>query len=201
LKQESASIGGGSEPPRSDRRQALVAAAFRRIASEGFEGLRTRDVAADVGVNIATLHYYFPTKEALIRGVIGHAMQRFMATMPDEGTPLAQLRAHLAELAQLLKTDQQLWAVLGELVLRAPRDAELEAIFRQIDEYWHRKLRELLSACMEQGTVDRSLDPDGVTALMIAALRGVALPTATGFQPDQIDKVFLQFDRLLGLSA
>ena len=57
--------------PRFDRRRALVAAAYTRIANEGFEGLRTRDVAADVGVNIATLHYYFPTKEALIRGVIG----------------------------------------------------------------------------------------------------------------------------------
>ena len=68
--------------PRADRRQALVAAAFRRIASDGFEGLRTRDVAADVGVNIATLHYYFPIKEASIRGVIGFAMQRFAATMP-----------------------------------------------------------------------------------------------------------------------
>src|SRR6266540_3746344 len=72
---------------RSERRQALVAAAYQRIAIEGFEGLRTRDVAADVGLNIATLHYYYPTKESLIRGVIGHAMQRFQATMPTDGSP------------------------------------------------------------------------------------------------------------------
>src|SRR2546423_1718799 len=35
------------EPPpgggKADRRRALVAAAYRRIASDGFEGLRTRD--------------------------------------------------------------------------------------------------------------------------------------------------------------
>src|SRR5579864_9204628 len=101
--------------PRPDRRQALVAAAFARIASDGFEGLRTRDVAADVGVNIATLHYYFPTKEALIRGVIGHAMQRFVDTLPGDGTPLDQLRGHLHALATLLTHDEQLWAVMGEL--------------------------------------------------------------------------------------
>src|SRR5215831_13655333 len=117
--------------PRADRRHALVAAAFQRIASEGFEGLRTRDVAADVGVNIATLHYYFPTKEALIRGVIGHAMQRFQATMPAEGSPGDQLSGHLRALAALLKEDQQLWTVLGELVLRAPRDPDLAQVFRQ----------------------------------------------------------------------
>src|SRR5438105_12760879 len=127
--------------PRSDRRRALVAAAFRRIAVDGFEGLRTRDVAADVGVNIATLHYYFPTKEVLIRSVIGHAMQRFGETMPSDGSPVAQLRGHLRALARLLKEDRQLWAVMGELVLRAPRDADLGRIFRQTDEYWHRTLR------------------------------------------------------------
>ena len=53
---------------KEDRQQALVLAAFNQIAERGFEGLRTREVAAGVGLNIATLHYYFPTKEALIRG-------------------------------------------------------------------------------------------------------------------------------------
>src|SRR5919197_2482705 len=110
---------------RPDRRQALVAAAFRRLSSDGFKGLRTRDVAADVGVNIATLHYYFPTKEALIRGVIGATMHRFTQTMPGDGSPVDQLRGHLRALAQLLKEDHQLWAVMGELVLRAPRDPDL----------------------------------------------------------------------------
>src|SRR5215510_5050461 len=108
--------------PKADRRQALAAAAYRRIADGGFEGLRTRDVAADVGVNIATLHYYFPTKEALIRSVIGHAMGRFQETLPRDGPPSSQLRGHLDALARLLAEDQQLWAVMGELVLRAPRD-------------------------------------------------------------------------------
>src|SRR5262245_7373456 len=128
--------------PKADRRRALVAAAYRRIATDGFEGLRTRDVAADVGVNIATLHYYFPTKEALIRGVIGHAMQRFAETMPGDGQPVDQLRGHLRALARLLREDRQLWAVLGELVLRAPRDADLGRIFRQTDAFWHRSLRD-----------------------------------------------------------
>src|ERR671931_2396158 len=146
--------------PRADRRRALVAAAYRRIASGGFEGLRTRDVAADVGVNIATLHYYFPTKEALIRSVIGHAMQRFTETMPRDGSPVEQLQGHLRALCRLLKEDQQLWAVMGELVLRAPRDAELGRIFRQTDAYWYRTLRDLISRCIEQGTIDPSLNPD-----------------------------------------
>src|SRR5437764_8581464 len=108
------------EPLKPDRRHALISAAYQRLARDGFEGLRTRDVAADAGVNIATLHYYFPSKEALIRAVVGQAMQRFMETMPRQGAAVEQLRGHLRALLALIKQDRQLWAVMGELVLRAP---------------------------------------------------------------------------------
>jgi AcrR family transcriptional regulator len=190
-------------PPRrpTDRRRDLVAAAYRRIASDGFEGLRTRDVAADVGVNVATLHYYFPTKEALIRGVIGQAMQRFRETIPDDGSPAERLRGHLRALAGLLKADRQLWAVLGELVLRAPRDTDLGRTFRQTDEYWHRTLRDLISAAVAQGAIRPAFEPDDAAALIIVAIKGLGLPTVAGFQPELTDQVFRLFERLLGLQS
>jgi AcrR family transcriptional regulator len=176
-----------------------VAAAYRRIATAGFEGLRTRDVAADVGVNIATLHYYFPTKEALIRGVIGQAMQRFGETMPGAGPPVEQLRGHLRALAVLLREDRQLWAVMGELVLRAPRDADLGRVLRQADGHWHRTLRDLIARAAAQGALAPQLDPDDAAALIIVALKGLSLPTVAGFQPEAAERVFRQLERLLGL--
>jgi TetR/AcrR family transcriptional repressor of nem operon len=184
---------------RPDRRRALVVAAYRRIANDGFEGLRTRDVAADVGVNIATLHYYFPTKEALIRGVIGYAMQRFTATMPGDGSPVEQLRGHLHALATLLKTDQELWAVMGELVLRAPRDVDLANLFRQTDAFWHRSLRDLIGRAVDQEALQPAVDTDDLATFMIVAIKGLSLPTVAAFQPDVIDRVFRQFEHMLGL--
>ena len=186
------------EPAGTARHRALVAAAYRRIATDGFEGLRTRDVAADVGVNIATLHYYFPTKEALIRAVIGHAMQRFTETMPAGGPAVEQLRGHLDAILDLIKHDQQLWAVMGELVQRAPRDADLSRIFRQSDGYWRRTLRELIERSVQEGALQPVLDADATAALMIAAIKGLSLPTMAGFQPDVADQIFQAFRRLLG---
>lgn len=182
-----------------DRRTALVRAAFKRLARGGFEGLRTRDVAADVGVNIATLHYYYPTKEALIRAVIGQAMQRFSATLDGAGTAVDRLRGHLRALSTLLREDHELWAVMGELVLRAPRDDDLARIFRETDGYWHRTLRELIDSCISEGSIDRQLDPDDTAALLIVALKGLSLPTVAGFEPERAERVFRQFERLLGL--
>ena len=53
------------------QRRALVRAAYDLIAEDGLEGLRTRKVADRAKVNVATLHYYFKSKEDLIRGVVG----------------------------------------------------------------------------------------------------------------------------------
>lgn len=189
------------EQPRSDRRRALVAAAYRRIATDGFEGLRTRDIASDVGVNIATLHYYFPTKEALIRAVIGHAISRFHDTMPGQGSALDQLRGHLRALVELLKNDQELWAVMGELAVRAPRDPELGQIFRQTDGFWHRTLRELIEQAMQHGAIAPALDADGMASLMIVAIKGLSSPTVAGFQPEAADRIFELFEQLLGFQS
>jgi AcrR family transcriptional regulator len=183
----------------SDRRQALVLAAYARLASQGFEGLRTRDVAADVGVNVATLHYYFPTKEALIRAVVGHAMRKFGATMSTAGSPVDQLRGHLAGIHRLFKEEPELFAVLCELALRAPRDPVIARIVDDNDA-WHRLVRELLRRGVEQGCLASDLDPDDAAAVVISAIRGVSLPISTSFRPERIDQTFRQLERWLGLT-
>src|SRR5688572_13008474 len=87
-----------SEVDGDDRRLALVAAAYQIVAEVGFEGLRTRDVAARAGVNISTLHYYFATKEMLIQGVVEYLRRLFAHTRADETdtaeSPRDQLRQH-----------------------------------------------------------------------------------------------------------
>src|SRR5947207_9085914 len=130
---------------RLDRKTALVQAAYRAIAAEGFEGLRTRDVAAEAGVNVATLHYYFPTKEALIRGVMGHAMQRFTTTLSGEGTAAQQLRHHLRGVHRLYQDEPELFAVMGELALRSLRDPAIASVYGETSDAWHARLKTLVA--------------------------------------------------------
>src|SRR2546421_11887604 len=81
-----------------ERRRSLVLAAYDLIAEEGFEGLRTRDVAMRAGVNIATLHYYFASKEDLIDGGVDYLLDLFISQASgdrelDVCTPLGRLQA------------------------------------------------------------------------------------------------------------
>jgi len=170
---------------REDRRRALVAVAFRQIAEHGFEGLRTREVAAEAGVNIATLHYYFPTKEALIRGVVAHAMGRFRSTLAPHGSPDDQLANHLGAVRALLQKEPEVGAVMGELALRSARDASLARILRESNDAWHRTLRGLLRRAARAGDLASALDSDGAAALIVATMTSMVLPSMTWSRKDQ----------------
>ena len=180
---------------REDRRDALVRAAFNQIAERGFEGLRTREVAAEVGVNIATLHYYFPTKEALIRGVIAHAMQRFRTTLAPHGAAGDPLRRHLRAVRTLLRDEPQVGAVMGELALRSARDASLAQIMRETYDAWHRTLRGLLKRAARDEQLAPDLNSDDVAALIMATLTSMTLPTIASAQ--RVDQAFRQLERVL----
>ncbi|HXM52067.1 MAG TPA: TetR/AcrR family transcriptional regulator [Candidatus Binatus sp.] len=182
---------------KEDRQQALVLAAFNQIAERGFEGLRTREVAAGVGLNIATLHYYFPTKEALIRGVVAHAMDRFRSTLAPHGSPADQLRNHLRAVRKLLRDEPEVGAVMGELALRSARDPSLARIMGEAFQAWQRTLRGLLQRAASNGHLARDLDYDDVAALIMATLTSLTLPSTAS--ADRTDRAFRQLERWLGL--
>jgi AcrR family transcriptional regulator len=190
-----ARAGAGQE----QRRRELVTAAFNLIAEHGFEGLRTRDVAAEVGVNIATLHYYFPTKESLIRGVVEHAMGRFRSTLAPHGSPPDQLRNHLRAVRKLLADEPELGSVMGELTLRSSRDKTIAAIMTEMYDAWHTTMRGLLRRAVKEGNRRPELDSDGVAALVISTLNAMTLPTMTA--APRTDQALRQLERWLGLTG
>jgi TetR/AcrR family transcriptional repressor of nem operon len=186
-------------PEAEPRREALVLAAYRRLAEAGFEGLRTRDVAAEVGVNIATLHYYFPSKEALIRGVVGHAMGRFRTAFAPGSRPGEQLAAQFQGIRRLAKDEPELFVVMGELALRSGRDPAIAAIFQETIEAWHSTLRTLVDHAQSDGFVDKRLDPDTVSSLVIATLNGLFMVPVANTASERVDKALGQLQGLLGL--
>ena len=188
----------GQEAPGS-RRESLVLAAYRLIAERGFEGLRTRDIAKAVGLNIATLHYYFPTKEALVRGVVGHAFTRFRSTLASEGSAVDQLRQHFNGLRRLAREEPDLFAVMGELALRAPRDPTIGTLMQATDDAWHGMMRTLLRRARDERGINTEIDPDDFAALVVVALRGTYLLPVASSHPERVDRALSQMERLLGI--
>src|SRR5688500_20321384 len=57
----------------------ILAAAFRRLASEGYAALSVREIARDAGVNHALINYHFRTKDQLVIAVLEAANLRLLA--------------------------------------------------------------------------------------------------------------------------
>jgi TetR/AcrR family transcriptional regulator, regulator of cefoperazone and chloramphenicol sensitivity len=54
----------------SDTRARLIEVAARHFAEHGYRGASQREIQRELGMNPATAHYHFGSKEALYRGVI-----------------------------------------------------------------------------------------------------------------------------------
>lgn len=67
----------------SDRAEAIMDAAERRIRDAGYSGFSFREIAADVGVKSASVHYHFPTKDALAAAVAQRYNARIATAIAD----------------------------------------------------------------------------------------------------------------------
>ena len=61
--------------------EKIIKAAQNVFVRKGYSGTKTRDIAEEAGINIASLHYYYRSKDKLFELVIGEALNRFSAGM------------------------------------------------------------------------------------------------------------------------
>lgn len=194
----SAQRDNASTPSKPDRRQELILAAYHTIAQKGFEGLRVRDVAEQVGINGATLHHYFKTKEALIQAVVEYAIGRTVVTTDDlNGTPAEQLHEHLERLYQLMRNEPILFVVLAEMNLRSQRDPELRDLIGQ-EGIWHDRLVAILRAGIEQQHWPPDLDPVTTASAIISLMEGASLWAVT--YPKRAEEALSQLKKWLHIS-
>ena len=52
------------------KRETIIESAIKLFSNKGFEGTSVRDIAADAGVNVAMINYYFGSKEKLFESVV-----------------------------------------------------------------------------------------------------------------------------------
>lgn len=139
--------------------------------------MRTRDIAAAANINIATLHYHFPTKEDLVQAVVANLIDQFRSARgsqhaPDESA-LLSLRLEMQDVrTRLISAPEQL-AVLTELAIRARRDTAVAQILGHMDAGWHRQLRGILQRGKDRGEFRQDMDTDSAASAIMAQLRSL----------------------------
>lgn len=171
------------------RRAALLHAAFDVVAEAGFEGLRTRAVATRAGVNIATLHYYFPSKQDLIEGLAQLLSAKFVtlhgpAPRPSGLPALDRIRQEFSDGRFYLKHHPEMILVMQEFGLRGKRDPEVQKICDQMIGHWRYGITQTVEEGVAEGTFRHDIPAHDLIPLLMSILTGI---TASG--TSQIDAI------------
>ncbi len=148
------------------------------VAKEGFEGLRTRDIATHVGINSATLHHYFPTKGDLIAAVASDLESRLRADKSTnahdkEASALAIFDGQFADVVRYQRESPEILAVYREFVGRAPRDPLIHALVVRLHEGWRSGIVNALKRGKEDGSLRSDIDVEATAGLILSTTWGL----------------------------
>ncbi|MFQ5555821.1 MAG: TetR/AcrR family transcriptional regulator [Acidimicrobiia bacterium] len=128
---------GRSEPTRSNRKHVLVEAAARCFQRDGFAAASMRDIAAEAGMQTASIYYHFGSKDDLFVAVHEEGLRLITESVgrvvADTEPGWQQLEAVcVAHLTTLLEGGDMFKAVMRDI----PADfTEKELITKMRDEY------------------------------------------------------------------
>ena len=143
------------------QKERLVDAAYNLIAERGFEGLRTRDIALRADLNISTLHYYFESKEDLVRAVAQRLLSEFKAQgQREDAAPNAgeMLHRSIADQDRLIAAYPATYVVANELFTRSLRDEKLRPVVRELLGRWESHFLSFIKEGIQSGQVGADSD-------------------------------------------
>lgn len=140
-----------------NRRQALLEAAARRFLEQGYAAASMRDIAADVGMQVGSIYYHFPSKSELRAAVHEEGLHRIheavTAALEGPGDPWQRLEAAcVAHLTVLLEGGDFFQAVMRE---RPGRDDPAWGRLIALRDAYEALFADLLAALPLPAHVDR----------------------------------------------
>lgn len=167
-------------------RDRILDAAERRARAGGYHAFSFREIAADVGIKSASVHYHFPTKAALGAAMAQRYAKRALEAIGSPTTPMAAFE-RVVSLFRGALTDDDLMCLCG--MFGAERDGLPKEVAASTELYFSRIIG-----------VMRSADPDGAAAMrpetVLSTLEGALLLARARNDPSAFDRVVADLTRL-----
>jgi len=171
-------MAGGRADSDGDTATRILDSAETLVQVRGFNGFSYADVAGELSLTTASLHYHFPGKAELGRALIVRYAERFKAALAEidergEDAP-AKLRAYARLYGDVLRDERMcLCGMLAAEYQTLPepmRDAVIG--FFDENETW---VERVLAGGREEGTLAFEGPPREAAGLIVSALEGAML--------------------------
>lgn len=166
------------------RRRELIEAVWAITAREGLCAVSFRDVAAEAGVSVRRVQYYFPTKAVLLRGALElldrrvvERAARWVDALGPRRAPSAVLRAAIA--ASLPTDDESRLhtALFFSFYVSGLTDPALGSADAGGVPQW---TVGFAADLIRRGRTRAGVDPDRDAAVLMAAFAGLSLSILAG---------------------
>jgi AcrR family transcriptional regulator len=196
---------------RSDTATRILDAAFRRLASDGYNNLSTRDIAAEAGVNHAAIHYYFGTKEKLVIAVLDESNRRLLERQNQMYDTEGGFAAKWAQARQFYEQDLASGFVRVQMELWAASLSNPELRKEVIPRIlaWRRIIEEVVKDAFRLYKLDLPVSPEAVACWISSFWFGMEFEMLLGGSEaemhhqealDAMQRLLEHLDRVAGLS-
>jgi AcrR family transcriptional regulator len=164
-----------ASPAATARVDEILRAACRVVVAGGASDLRIGSVAQEAGVSRTLVHYYFTTRQELLRATFAYAEDLRIAALEVELASI-QTGAERAERALVRTIEPELEetpALWNEVWSSLRYDSELRPLVQERYRAWTDRIVRLLDEGRRDGSVPASVDPAGAGWRLAAAADGL----------------------------
>jgi AcrR family transcriptional regulator len=164
-----------ASPAATARVDEILRAACRVVVAGGASDLRIGTVAQEAGVSRTLVHYYFTTRQELLRATFSYAEDLRIAALDAELAHIAT-GAERAERALVRTIEPELEetpALWNEVWSSLRYDEELHPLVQDRYRAWIERIVRLLDEGRTDGSVPGSVDPEGAGWRLAVAADGV----------------------------
>jgi AcrR family transcriptional regulator len=181
------------------RRREIAAAVWRLASTNGLEDVTLRKVAAEAGVSMRLVQYYFGTRHELLVKALeilnADTSEQVQEQIPAGAIPRDVLRTVLLAMLPLDEQRRMRYLVHLAYFVRSLSDPELAGVFRDAPPLLERLVADLIRWGQAEGQVPADIDTFLEAELLLAAVDG--LQTAVVLGQRGIEQTVALVDRLL----
>jgi AcrR family transcriptional regulator len=159
---------------RADNRDRLIAAGYILLSEKGYEATTVKEVAHVAGVSPGLFHYYFTSKDELLRAVLqeagvryGRLMGELRATVP----PDSFLETAFTALRERIRQEPGWYRLHYELYALGLRNPTFQPVLGEMLGY----IRQMFARALQAATGGDEGRAQALAAVVLACFDGLAL--------------------------
>lgn len=156
------------------RRQAILEAAERAFARDGFHGTSMQAICREAGLSPGTLYLYFPSKVALIAGLCErdrHEVRDALNHVEVAEDVLGALEEMLIHYACVEPQERR--ALIFEIGAEAQRNPDIAKLMVETDTFFSTLVRDTIVKAVAGGRLIARGNVDAIIALIFAVGDGI----------------------------